>query len=118
MPIFVVNKHKCKPKPNDVYIGRGSALGNPFTHRELENTKAQYHCASRDEAISNYEQYLLEKVQQRDTRICEQLNRIYSEAIKGDVNLVCFCKPKSCHGEVIKRLVEEKINLKSLEGIF
>jgi hypothetical protein len=29
--ITVVNKYKHTPTENDVYIGRGSALGNPFT---------------------------------------------------------------------------------------
>jgi len=27
----------------------------------------------------------------------------------GDVNLVCFCKPKACHGDIIKKLIEEKL---------
>ena len=30
--------------------------------------------------------------------------------LSGDVNLVCFCKPKSCHGDIIKMIIENKID--------
>jgi len=28
-----------------------------------------------------------------------------------DVYLVCWCKPLACHGDVIKRMVEDKLNI-------
>lgn len=117
MSIYVKNKHKSKPDKNDIYIGRGSVLGNPFTHLELEDTLAQYKCSNREEAISSYEKYIKNKIEKRDLKICDELNRIYIAAKKGDVNLVCYCKPKSCHGDIIKRIIEEKLNLDSLKGI-
>lgn len=46
----VVNLKKEK---YDVYIGRGSKWGNPFSH--LENSKALYKVSSRNEAIEQYE---------------------------------------------------------------
>ena len=113
--IRIKNKHKSKPESNDVYIGRGSVLGNPFTHFDLEKTKAEFHCETREESISNYENYLLEKIKNKDLSICNELNRIYSLALKQDVNLVCFCNPKSCHGDIIKKVIESKIyNLNNL----
>jgi hypothetical protein len=118
MSISVKNKHKSKHEPNDIYIGRGSPLGNPFTHRELEDTLAQYKCETREEAISSYEEYINEKIMKRDLKVCDELNRIFIAAKKGDVNLVCYCKPKSCHGDIIKKIIEEKLNLDSLKGIF
>lgn len=118
MAIRVLNKHKSKPEPIDIYIGRGSPLGNPFTHVELSETKAQYKCNTREEAISSYEDYINQKIRDRDVNICKELNRIFSAAIKGDVNLVCFCKPKSCHGDIIKKIIEEKLNFYSLKEIF
>lgn len=118
MSISVKNKHKSKPEPNDIYIGRGSPLGNPFTHLDLDNTKAQYRCETRDQAIENYEAYLTDKIKENDRRVCDELNRIYLAACSGNVNLVCFCKPKSCHGDIIKRIVEEKINLTEFKKIF
>lgn len=118
MAITVVNKRKHNPTLGDFYIGRGSPLGNPFTHRELDQTIAQYKCETREEAISSYESYILEKIKNKDTRICDELNRLYIAAKKGNVNLVCYCKPKSCHGDTIKKIIEEKINFDSLKGIF
>jgi hypothetical protein len=113
--IKVKNKHKSKPEPNDIYIGRGSVLGNPFTHFDLEKTKAEFHCETREESISSYEKYLLEKIEKKDSAICNELNKIYFLAIKQDVSLICFCKPKSCHGDIIKKVIEQRIyNLDNL----
>lgn len=73
-------------------------------------TKAEFHCETREEAISNYEKYILNKIKNKDPKICSELNRIYSMVLSGDVNLVCFCKPKSCHGDIIKMIIENKID--------
>ncbi len=108
--INVVNKYKHEPSNNDVYIGRGSPLGNPFTgSKKVENTKAAFQCSSREEAIEKYEHYLRLAIYGNDSYICNQMNRIWKMAKTGDVNLVCFCKPKACHGDIIKKLIEEKL---------
>lgn len=107
--IAVKNKYKSKPGPNDIYIGRGSILGNPFTHFDLSKTKAEFHCATREESINSFEKYIIQKIQNKDSKICSELNRIYKRALEGDVNLVCFCAPKSCHGDVLKKIIEEKL---------
>lgn len=108
--INVVNKYKHQPTDNDVYIGRGSPLGNPFTgSKKLEDTKAEFQCASREEAIESYEDYLRLAISNKNNYICQELNKIHKMAKLGDVNLVCFCKPKDCHGDVIKRIIEEKL---------
>jgi len=108
--INVVNKYKHQPTDNDVYIGRGSPLGNPFTgSKKLEATKAEFQCASREEAIESYENYLRLAISNKNNYICQELNKIHKMAKLGDVNLVCFCKPKDCHGDVIKKVIEEKL---------
>lgn len=38
----------------DVYIGRGSEFGNPYTHLPLSKTKANIKVKSRQEAIDIY----------------------------------------------------------------
>lgn len=98
--ITVVNKHHHEPTDLDIYVGRGSPLGNPtrINHR-----------TTRQEAIAAYEPYLKEKIEKKDKGVCDELNRIYRAAKKGDVNLVCFCKPDDCHADIIKKLVEEKL---------
>lgn len=107
--INVVNKHKHKKTNFDIYIGRGSSLGNPFTHLNKDDTKAQFQCETRDEAISNYDNYIRKKIFEKDELICKELNKIYLMSLRNDVNLVCYCKPKSCHGDIIKNIIEEKM---------
>ena len=104
--ITVVNKYKHTPTENDVYIGRGSVLGNPFTSIQNRQTKAEFICNNREDSVDNFRQYLLDKISEKDTRICDELNRIYKMK---DVNLICFCKPKSCHGDVVKEIIESKM---------
>jgi len=106
--ITVVNKHRHVPTENDEYIGRGSCLGNPYTSLMIK-TKAKYVCESREESIKKCDFYLREKIRLKDPEICAALNKIYLKAKKGDVNLVCFCAPKSCHGDIIKKIIEEKL---------
>ena len=82
----------CKKDEYDVYIGRGSKWGNPYTHKE--GTTAKYIVATRDEAIANYEGYLLGN---------EELMAALPE-LRGKV-LACWCKDingkGSCHGDIL-----------------
>lgn len=41
-----------KKEPFDIYIGRPSKWGNPFTHLNLSQTKAVFHAKNRDEAVA------------------------------------------------------------------
>ena len=100
--IKVVNKYKHTPTENDVYIGRGSVLGNPFTSIKDKTTKAEF---ISDNPIEDFQKYLEEKIAQKDKKICDELNRIYKME---EVNLICFCKPKPCHGDVIKEIINSK----------
>lgn len=88
----VVNKyHKL---PYDEYIGRGSKWGNPFSH--MENTKAQFKVKTREEAIEKYREWIMTQ-----QHLLDSLHEL-----KGKT-LCCFCKPKSCHGDVLVELVEK-----------
>lgn len=103
--ITVVNKYKHTQTDNDVYIGRGSVLGNPFTSMQDRQTKAEFICGSREESVDSFREYLLKKISEKDKRICDELNKIYKMP---HVNLVCFCKPKSCHGDIIQEIINSK----------
>jgi hypothetical protein len=48
--IKVVNKYSHIPTSNDIYIGRGSILGNPYTHLPIKNTKAFIQYKTREES--------------------------------------------------------------------
>ena len=93
METKVVNKyHKI---PYDIYIGRGSRWGNPFTHLEGKSL-AQFKVATREEAIEKYREWIMEQPQ-----LLADLHEL-----KGKT-LGCFCKPKSCHGDVLVELVNK-----------
>lgn len=51
----VVNKRHGVP--DDVYIGRGSQWGNPFSH--LFNTEADFKVDTREETIEMYRRWLI-----------------------------------------------------------
>lgn len=80
-------------EPYDVYIGRGSKWGNPFSHKS--GTTAQFVVASRDEAIERYRSYIADR-----SELMEALHEL-----KGKT-LGCFCKPAGCHGDVLAELAE------------
>lgn len=78
----------CQKEPFDVFIGRGSIWGNPYSHKE--GTLAKFVVKDRSEAIEKFEQYLTSN---------EELMAKLSD-LKGKT-LGCWCKPKSCHGDIL-----------------
>lgn len=78
----------CKKAAYDVYIGRPSIFGNPYSHKE--GTKAIYKVDTREEAVAKFEEYLL----QNPTLMAEV------KKLKGKT-LGCWCAPLLCHGSVI-----------------
>jgi len=83
----MVNKIKFIKEPkeaNDIYIGRGSKWGNPFVIGRD---------GSRELVIAKYKEYILNKPE-----LMEDIKSLKNK------NLVCFCSPKACHGDVIKEL--------------
>ena len=86
-----------KKEKYDIYIGRGSKWGNPFSH--LNGTLAKYKVKSRNESIECYKnwilfgdgKYLLDELDELDNKV-----------------LGCFCKPKKCHGDILIELINNK----------
>jgi len=79
----VLNKYKDTIPKDAVYIGRGSKWGNPY-----KITQDQ----SREVVISRYKDYL---------GISGLLTHI--DELRGK-DLVCFCSPKPCHGDILLEL--------------
>jgi hypothetical protein len=105
--IRVVNKKTHKPSKADVYIGRPSPLGNPFTSIQNRKTLAQYMCKSREESIARYKKWILEKLEKGDPAVTSEIKRLKEKVARGeDINLVCWCAPLACHGDVIKEIIE------------
>lgn len=52
----VLNKHWAKNTDNSVYIGYPSKYRNMFSH--LDNSKAKYKVATRDDAVDCFEKHI------------------------------------------------------------
>ena len=84
----------CQKEDYDVYIGRPSIWGNPFTHIKDRDTKAQFLVKNRETAISKYREWI-----QTQPHLMEKL-----ESLRGK-RLGCWCKPLSCHGDILVELL-------------
>lgn len=82
----------CKKEKYDVYIGRPSKWGNPFTHIKDKKTQAEFVVSNRQEAIEKYREYILKS---------DLLNDLHE--LKGKV-LGCWCAPLPCHGDILLEL--------------
>ena len=81
----------CKKEQYDIYIGRPSKWGNPFQIGKD---------GTRDEVIEKFKNWILTQ-----PNLLKDLHEI-----KGKT-LGCWCKPKSCHGDVLVELIET-LNIK------
>jgi hypothetical protein len=88
MKVVHINK-----EPYDVYIGRPSIWGNPYSHKQ--GTLAEFKVNTTKEAISAYEKYLLS-----NSELMESL-----QELKGKT-LGCWCKPGPCHGDIIIKILK------------
>ncbi len=82
----------CKIEPYDIYIGRPSEWGNPFSHLDIPNA---IKCQTRDEAVARYKEWLLTKP--------ELLKRL--PELKGKI-LGCWCSPNHCHGHILAEMAD------------
>lgn len=87
----------CNKAPYDVYIGRPSPFGNPYSH--LEKSAAKFKVATREQAVSLYEKWLLARP--------ELVERVKKE-LRGKT-LGCYCAPLACHGDVLARIANEGV---------
>lgn len=102
MTTMVVNERSpgFRPNANQRYIGRGSLFGNPFTHLPLSRTKAQFQVKTEEESIICFESWFR-------GRLANDLNLRQKLLELDGHELVCYCKPAPCHGDVLIKLIEE-----------
>jgi len=86
--VKVYNKYH-KDYPEDaIYIGRGSDYGNPFIIGKD---------GTRKEVIEKYINIIESN---------ENLKNLIIQRLKGK-NLLCYCSPKSCHGDYLLKIANE-----------
>jgi len=93
----------CNNEPYDVYIGRPSIWGNPFTHISDKETLAEHVVSNRAEALEKYREYITNN-QELMSKILELDNKV----------LGCFCItdgsfpiPYVCHGQILIELLNK-----------
>jgi len=84
--VKVVNKRTHWATQADVYIGRPSVLGNPY-HLGPKETRGA--------TIARYKAWLWEQIQAGGPVLDAIMD------LKPEANLVCWCHPQPCHGDVI-----------------
>lgn len=82
----------CETDPFDVYIGRPSKWGNPFTEKTGD---------SRTQVIRKYREWLMYDPDAAELRL--ELHTLEGKT------LGCWCKPKACHGDVIVELINNGV---------
>lgn len=87
----------CKKDKYDIYIGRPSKWGNPYSHKE--GTLAKYKVATRKEAIEKYKRWILDG---EGSYLLRHLTEL-----EGKV-LGCWCKPQACHGDFLAELANDR----------
>ncbi len=97
--ITVVNKRQPKDGHRE-YVGRPSPLGNPYPLSHYE----------REESIRLYKRWLWHKIIHKDEDVIRELDRLlHVYAVDGELQLECWCAPKACHADVIKRVLIWKL---------
>jgi len=81
----------------DRRIDRTTKFGNPF---RLEKDGGKY---SRAESIQKYREWFYNRIQE-DPEFRKEV-----EDLKG-LRLGCWCKPKDCHGDIIKEYLDEEVS--------
>lgn len=99
--IRIINLRSYKLNANEVLIrvDRSSVVGNPFyMHNEAE----------RNLVCDKYEEYFNSRIQSAGI-FSEYIANIIRQAKSKDIALGCWCYPKRCHAETIKRYIEQHL---------
>jgi hypothetical protein len=84
--------------PGQAYVGRPSALGNPFVVGRD---------GSRQEVIGKYRRWLWARLQEPGSAQERELGRLVAQAVAGELELLCWCHALPCHAEVVRGLLGE-----------
>lgn len=81
-------------QPGQAYVGRPSALGDPFVVGRN---------GSREEVIAKYRRWLWARLQEPDSPQERELPLLLARAAAGELELLCWCHPcpamrRSCGG--------------------
>lgn len=82
-------------KTNQVWVDRRSPLGNPYPMADKNDDQ------ERTDVIAKYRAWLWERMKGNTMQMNELRRLLDLEKKYGNVTLICWCKPKPCHGDII-----------------
>ena len=85
--LTVHNKHKSTAPADAVYIGRPTKWGNPFVIGRD---------GTRQQVVQKYKDYILS-----NESLLSQIHELRGK------DLICFCAPQQCHGDVLIELANQ-----------
>jgi len=95
MAVKVVNR-RTNTLPA-VYIGRGSIFGNPFPVT-----------LGREKCIEMYQERF-DRMMSQDCLYKKAVLDLVRRARLGDIRLECYCAPLACHGDIIKKYIDDAL---------
>lgn len=93
------------------YIGRPSALGNPFVIGRD---------GDRCEVIAKYQDYFYDQLVDPDTALHREFMTLLkmirnNERLGQDSRLICWCNPLPCHGDIIRIELERRLGMQEFK---
>lgn len=87
------------------YIGRGTPLGNPFVMKNYSDEE-------RNRVCDEYDVWFNKQIENNNPKVMRELDKII-EILKRDGKIIlgCFCAPKRCHGDTIKRYLMNRLGI-------
>ena len=69
------------------------------------------HESERDSVCDRYQDYFDKAIARKDDAIMDELAFLMEVAfVQGYVKLGCFCAPRRCHGDTVKRFLNTVLN--------
>lgn len=84
-------------EPFDIYVGRPSKFGNPFTHHQHLGGNLVI-VDTREEAIARYEEWIHSQPELMAAAKQELKNKI----------LACHCLPLDCHATILLKIANDE----------
>lgn len=99
--IEIMNIRNDEPtKLYDIRVDRSSLLGNPYPLNSEDR---------RNLVCNQYEKWFINNLSSNNILFVNELVKLHDIYIKyGKLRLFCWCAPKRCHAETIKRYLIKK----------
>jgi hypothetical protein len=100
-------RNDVRRHPWDVRVDRQSVLGNPYYMASSKDPAED--SVERDRVCNLYQEAFDQFVRVGQKKIVAELDRLYALYCEyGKLNLFCWCAPKRCHAETIKKYLEDR----------